>query len=66
MRLQGVCKNFTSDIDSKFTSSLWKELFVGLGKDLALNTIYHLQRGKQVERVNMILEVMSWKYFMQQ
>ena len=31
VRLHGVLKNFVLDIDYKFTSTFWKELFVGLG-----------------------------------
>ena len=31
LRLHGVAKNIISDKDVKFTSKIWKELFVGLG-----------------------------------
>ena len=42
VRLHSVPKKIVSDKDVKFTSKFWKELFVGLGIELAFNTAYHL------------------------
>ena len=39
--LHGVPKNIVSDKDSKFTSKFWKELFAGLGIELAFSTTYY-------------------------
>ena len=41
VRLHGVLKKIVSDRDAKFTSKFWKELFVGLGIELAFSTTYH-------------------------
>lgn len=41
-RLHGVLKNIMLDKDAKFTSMFWKELFAGLGIELAFNTSYHM------------------------
>ena len=35
MRLHGIPKKIVSNRDAKFTSRFWKELFVGLGIELA-------------------------------
>ena len=43
VRLHGVPKNTVSDIDAKFTSRFWKELFAGLGIEFAFSTTYHPQ-----------------------
>ena len=43
VRLHGVPKKIISYIDFVFTSKFWKELFVGLGTDLAFNITYHSQ-----------------------
>ena len=40
-RLHGIPKMVISDRDVKFTSSFWKELFVGLNTNLNFSTIYH-------------------------
>lgn len=42
LRLHGVPKNIVLNRDAQFISKFWKELFVGLGKKLALSTTYHL------------------------
>lgn len=41
VRLHGVPKKIISNRDVKFTSNIWKELFVGLGIELAFSTTYH-------------------------
>jgi hypothetical protein len=42
-RLHGIPKMVISDRDIKFTSTFWKELFVGLDTNLNFSTIYHSQ-----------------------
>jgi len=66
VRLHGVPKNIMSDRDVKFTSIFWKELFVGLGTELAFITTYHLQNDGQTKRFNKILEDMLRMYIMHQ
>jgi len=41
--LHGVPKKIVRDRDVKFTSRFWKELFRGLGIDLAFKKTYHPQ-----------------------
>ena len=41
MGLHGFLKNIVSDMDAKFTSKFWKEMFTVLGTNLAFNTTYH-------------------------
>jgi len=43
VRFHGVTNKIVLDKDAKFTSKFWKELFAGLGTELAFSTIYHLQ-----------------------
>ena len=52
VRLHGVLKKIVLEKDEKFTSKFWKELFVGLGIELAFSTSYHLQTDGKTERVN--------------
>ena len=66
VKLHGVLKNIVSDMDVKFTSKFWKELFAGLGTKLAFSTTYHPQTDGQTERVNWILEDMLRTYVMHQ
>lgn len=66
MILHGVPKNIVSNRDAKFTSMFWKELFAGLGIELAFSTTYHLQIDDQTERVSMILQDMLRMYVMHQ
>jgi len=63
VRLHGVLKNIVSNKDAKFTSKFWKELFVGLGTNLVLNTTYP-QTYLQTKRVNRIVEDMLRMYVM--
>lgn len=64
VRFHGVPKKIVSDQDVKFTSKFLKELFVGLGIDLAFSTACHLQTYGETERVNKILEDMLRIYVM--
>ena len=41
VRLHGVLKKIMKNRNAKFTSKFWKELFAGLGTDLAFFTTYH-------------------------
>ena len=41
VRLHGIPKKIMSERDAKFTSKSWKELFSGLGTELAFCTTYH-------------------------
>jgi len=66
VRLHGVPKTIVSDMDAKFTSRFWKELFAGLGTELAFNTTYHPQIDRHTNRVNMILEDILRVYVMHQ
>lgn len=66
VRLHGVLKKIMSDWDAKFTSKFSKELFVGLGIELAFHTTYHLQIDGHIERVNGILEEILRMYVMHQ
>ena len=43
MRFNGVTNKIVSDRDVMFTSMFWKDLFVGFGTKLAINTSHHLQ-----------------------
>jgi hypothetical protein len=42
-RLHGIPKMVILDRDVKFTSTFWKELFVGLNPNLNFSTSYHPQ-----------------------
>eukprot|EP00253_Pinus_taeda_P026623 PITA_26623 len=64
--LHGVPKTIVSDMDAKFTSKFWKDLFACLGTGLAFNTTYHPQTNDQTDRVNRILEYMLRIYVMHQ
>ena len=41
VRLHGVPKNIILDIDAKFTSMFWRDLFASLWPELAFSTTYH-------------------------
>ena len=64
VRLHGFPKKIVSNLDEKFTSKLWKELFVGLGINLAFTIAYHPKIDGKIERVNMILKDMLRMYVM--
>eukprot|EP00253_Pinus_taeda_P005955 PITA_05955 len=66
VRLHDVPKKIVSDMDAKFTSKFWKELFAGLGTKLDFSTTYHPQTDGQTKRVNKILENMLRMYVMHQ
>ena len=61
-RLHGIPKMVISDRDVKFTSTFWKELFVGINTNLNFNTSYHPQTDGQTERKNQIIEYMLCMY----
>jgi hypothetical protein len=61
-RLHGIPKMVISDRDVKFTSTFWKELFVGLNTKLNFSTSYHPQMDGQTKRTNQIIEDMLRMY----
>ena len=61
-RLHGIPKMVISDRDVKFTSTFWKELFVGINTNLSCSTSYHPQTDGQTERTNQIIEDMLQMY----
>jgi hypothetical protein len=61
-RLHGIPKMVISDRDVKFTSSFWKELFVGINTNLNFSTSYHPQTDGQTKRMNQIVEDMLCMY----
>jgi hypothetical protein len=53
-RLHGITKMVISNRDVKFTSNVWKELFVGLDTNLNFSTSYHPQKdGKKNEQTKL-------------
>lgn len=46
VRLHSVLKKIMSHKNVMFTSKFWKELFAGLGTELAFNTTYHPQTNE--------------------
>ena len=46
-RLHGIPKTILSDRDPKFTSKIWKGLFIGFGTNLNFSTTYHLETDGQ-------------------
>jgi hypothetical protein len=61
-RLHGIPKMVILDRDVKFTSSFWKELFVGLNTNLNFSMSYRPQTDGQTERTNQIVEDMLCMY----
>jgi hypothetical protein len=47
--LHDIPKMVISDRDVKFTSTFWKELFVGLNTNLNFNTSYHPETDGKTE-----------------
>jgi len=64
--LHGVPKRIILNRDVKFTSNFSKEIFVGLGIDLAFSTKYHPQTGGKTKRTNRIIQDMLKIYVMYQ
>ena len=56
LRLHGLPKSIVSDIDSRFFSAFWQELFKMAGKHLKPSTRYHPKNYYQTYRVNQWLE----------
>ena len=66
MILDGVLKKKLLDRYAKFTSNFSKELFEGLGIELAFTKTYYPQIDGQIERVNSIFEDLLTMYMMHQ
>ena len=64
IRFHGVPKKIISDRDSRFKSKFWTCMQSTLGTQLNLNTAYHPQSDRQIERVNQVLEDMLRMYVM--
>lgn len=64
VRFQGVPKKNISDMDAKFTSKFYKDIFVDLGTELAFITTYYPQSNGNIEGLNRILEDMLRMYVM--
>lgn len=43
VRLHGIPRKIVREIDTRFTSRLWKELFIGFGIIVSFSTTYHPQ-----------------------
>ena len=61
-KLHGIPKMVVSHRNIKFTSTFWKELFVGLDTNLNFSTSYHPQTDGQTEQTNQIVEDMLRMY----
>jgi transposase InsO family protein len=48
-RLHGIAKEIISDIDTKFTSNLWRGLLKGFGTNMIFRTTYHPHSYGQIE-----------------
>jgi hypothetical protein len=65
-RIHGVTKALISNIDAKFTSNFWKDLFKGFEKNLNLSTMYYPDSNGKTKRTNIIIEDMLKIYVMDQ
>jgi hypothetical protein len=52
VKLHGIPKTITSDLDSKFVGHFWRTLWRELGTMLQFNSEYHPQKDGQTEVVN--------------
>jgi len=66
VKLNGVPKKIVLEMDVKFNSKFWKELFTGLCIESDFSIAYHPQIDGQIERVNRILGDMLRMYVMHQ
>ena len=55
-RLHGIPSVIISDIDVRFTSKFWKELWRVLGTDLRMGSGFHPESSGQVEKFNQLLD----------
>lgn len=62
----GIPKTVISNRDVKFTSTFWKNIFLGLGTQVQFSTAYHPQMDGPIERVNQVLVDMLRMFVMQQ
>ena len=56
--LHGLPRHIVSDRDSRFTSTLWRELMQTLQTRVGLSTAFHPQTDGQTERMNRTIEQM--------
>jgi hypothetical protein len=56
--LHGLPRHIVADRDSRFTSTLWRELMQALQTKVGLSTAFHPQTDGQTERVNRTMEQM--------
>ena len=61
-RLYGLPPDIVSDIDRKFDSHFWTEVFKKFDTTLSMSTIDHLQCDGQMKRVNQVLEEILQAY----
>eukprot|EP00253_Pinus_taeda_P032043 PITA_32043 len=65
-QLHDMLRVIISYRDMKFTSTFWKALFTSLGTQIQFSMANHLQKDRQTEHVNQVLEDMLQMYVMQQ
>jgi len=63
-RLHGIPKEIVIDINPKFNSNFWKELFKSFGKNLNFSIAYHPQTDGKSSRVNQVIEEILRMYVM--
>ena len=64
-RLHGVPKMVIFDRDVKFTSNIWKSLFVGLETKINFSTSYHPETDGKTKQSNQVIEDMLRMYVME-